>query len=164
MPKLRPVDLDFLDTAEAVVTTDVDLPASIDEVWDVIVDNQSWVHWLAGCRSVTSSPDVWADPGDTRSVVIGIMKIDEVAVAVDGPHRWAMCLTSSTVPLASAMLEMLELVDTSRNGEVRTEVRWTAALDRRGFLRPFAGLIESRLIEMWGRSLEALHDEVVARR
>ncbi len=164
MTKLRTVDLGFLDTAEVVLTTDVDLPASIDEVWDVVVDNESWVRWLAGCRRVTASPEVWADRGDTRTVVVGAMKIDEVAVAVDGPHRWAMCLTKTTVPIASAMLEMLELADTSREGEVRTEVRWTGAIDRRAMLRPFAGPIEARLVEMWGRSLENLLDEVVARR
>lgn len=164
MPKLRPVGLDFVDTAEVVLTTEVDLPASIDEVWDVIIDNESWPHWLADCRSMSASRPVWADPGDTRQAQVGIMKIEEVAVALDQPDRWAMCLTKSTLPMAKAMLEMLELTDTSRNGETRTEVRWTGALDPLSYLKPLSSIIESRLAGLWARSLEALYDEVVSRR
>jgi hypothetical protein len=164
VPKLRPVDVDFVDTAAVVLTTEVDLPASIDEVWDVIIDNESWPHWLWGCRSMSASRPVWADPGDTRRVNFGILKIDEVAVALDQPERWAMSLTRSTLPIAKAMLEMLDLTDTSRSGETRTEVRWTGALDRLVYLRPLSSVIESRLTDLWGRSLEALHDEVVSRR
>ncbi len=164
MPKLRSVDVDFVDAAAVVLTTDVDLPASIDEVWEVIVDNQSWPHWLAGCRSMTASRPVWADTGDTRRADLGILKIDEVAVALDQPERWAMSLTRTTLPIAAAMLEMLELADTSRNGETRTEVRWTGALDRLWYLGPLSKVLESRLADLWAQSLEALYDEVLSRR
>lgn len=164
MPKLRPVDLDFLEHAESVLSTEVDLPASIDEVWDVIVDNGSWTNWLWGCRSMVSSQPIWNAPGDTRRLQLGVTKIDEVAVEIDRPSRWAMSLTKSSLPIAAAILEVLELTDTSRHGETRTEVRWTGALDHLRYLRPLSSMIESRLIDLWGRSLEALHDEVVSRR
>lgn len=164
MPKLRPVDLDFVESAESVLSTEVDLPASIEEVWDVIVDNESWTNWLLGCRSMQASQPIWNAPGDTRRVQLGVTKIDEVAVAIDRPGRWAMSLTKSSLPIAAAMLEMLELTDTSRHGETRTEVRWTGALDHLRYLRPMSSVIETRLIDLWGRSLEALHDEVVSRR
>lgn len=164
MPVLRHVGVDFVDTAESVLSTEVDLPASIDEVWDVLVDNESWTHWLAGCSYSVGSPAVWDAVGDSRTVRVGPIRIDEVAVAVERPNTWAMSFTKTNLPMAQAMLEMLELTDTSRNGEVRTEVRWTGAIDRLPYLRPFAGLIEARLADMWGRSLEALFDEVVARR
>ena len=85
-------------------------------------------------------------------------------MSIEPTHRWAMCLTGTTLPVAKAMLEMVELTDTSRDGETRTEVRWTAALDRHTLLRPLAPVIESRVTEMWGQSLEALNDEVIARR
>ena len=75
-----------------------------------------------------------------------------------------MSLTKSTIPIATRMLEVLDIRDTSRNGEERTEVKWTGALDIPAYLRPARGLIESRLIAMWGSGLEALHDEVLARR
>lgn len=164
MPNLRSVELDFVDTASVVLTTDVDLPASIEEVWDVIIDNSSWTNWFSGCRSMTASPPLWAQAGDTRQAGLGLIKFDEVAVAVNAPRQWAMSLTKTTVPVAEAMLEMLELTDTSRQGETRTEVRWTGALDPLRYLRPLWPVIESRLVDTWGRSLEALHDEVVKRR
>lgn len=164
MPVLRQVGVDFVDTAEAVLSTDVDLPASIDEVWDVIVDNESWTRWLRGCSRSSASPEIWDAAGDTRTVRVGPLRIDEVAVAVERPHTWAMSLVKTNLPMARAMLEMLELTDSSRNGEVRTEVRWTGAIDRLPYLRPLAGSIETRLADMWAQSLEALYDEVVSRR
>ena len=163
MPSLEPVGLDFLDRAEHVFTTDVDLPASVDEVWEILVDNSSWTSWFE-CSAVTSSVPVWADPGDTRMIRVGPIKIEEVAVNLDEPRQWAMSPTKSTIPIASRMLEVLDMRDTSRDGEERTEVRWTGALDIPAYLRPARRLIESRLIAMWGTSLEALHDEVLARR
>jgi hypothetical protein len=163
MPSLEPVGLEFLDRAEHVFTTDVDLPVSVDEVWEILVDNSSWTSWFA-CSSITSSVPVWADPGDTRTIRVGPIKIEEVAVNLDEPRQWAMSLTRSTIPLATRMLEVLDIRDTSRNGEERTEVKWTGALDIPVYLRPARGLIESRLVAMWGSGLEALHDEVLARR
>lgn len=164
MPKLEPVDLDFLERAEIELSTDVDLPASADEVWAVLVDNDSWIHWFAGCRSMVYSAPVWSDVGDTRTIGVDVFKIEEVAVAIDESSRWAMCLTKTNLPMAKRMLEMVELRDTSRNGEVRTEVRWTGALDPLPYLRPFGAVFQTRLVNKWGQSLEALQDEVVSRR
>lgn len=164
MPKLEKVQLDFLDRAEVELSTDVDLSASIEEVWSILVDNDSWVHWFVGCRSMAYSAPVWSDAGDTRTIGVDVLKVEEVAIAIEEPTRWAMCLTRTNLPLAKRMIEMIELRDTSRDGEVRTEVRWTAALDPLPVLRPLAGIIHGRLIDKWGQSLEALQDEVVSRR
>lgn len=164
MPKLEPVELDFLERAEIEVSTEVDLPASIEEVWSVLVDNDSWIHWFSGCRSMVSSVPVWSEAGDTRTIGVDVFKIEEVAVAIDESTRWAMCLTKTNLPMAKRMLEVLDLSDTSRNGEVRTEVRWTGAIDPLTYLRPFTAVLQRRLVNTWGRSLEALHDEVVSRR
>lgn len=162
--RLEPVGVDFLDRAEHVWSTDVDLPATPDEVWDVLADNTSWTEWFAGCRSVESSAPVWTAAGDTRSITVGPMRIEEVAAAVDRPHRWAISLTRTTIPMASRMLEVLDLHDTSRNGEDRTEVRWTGALDVPMYLRPALPILRSQLTKKWGASLEDLHDVVISRR
>ena len=59
---------------------------------------------------------------------------------------------------------VLDLTDTSRNGEERTEVRWTAALNPPPYLKPFRKIVESQLAAVWAPSLETLLDAVIARR
>ena len=62
------------------------------------------------------------------------------------------------------MLEVLDLIDTSRNGETRTEVRWTGAFDPLSYLGPLNAVIATQLTKKWGTSLERLFDAVDARR
>lgn len=161
--RFEPSTVELLDTAEYVLTTDVDLAASIDEVWAVIADNTSWVEWFHNCTDMLG-PDVWIEAGQPRTIKTTPFVIEEVSLVVDAPKRWAMCLLKSNLPMAKRMIEVLDLTDTSRNGETRTEVRWTGAFDMVPYMKPFAGVLESALIRTWGTSLEALQGAVVARR
>lgn len=164
MPTLEAVKIDFLERAEFVHSTDVDLPASREEIWDVLVDNSSWSEWFEGCRSIQAVPPIWSASGDTRTIRVGALMIDEVAVELEPQACWAMSIIKTNLPLASRMLEVLDLIDTSRNGETRTEVRWTGAFDLPSYLRPLNAVIAAQLIKKWGTSLERLFDAVDARR
>lgn len=160
----QPSTIELLDTAEFTVSTDVDLPASIDEVWAVIADNTSWTTWFHNCKKVVASDDTWTAVGQTRTITVTPFTIDEVALVVDAPNRWAMSFVRSNLPMAKAMIEVLDLTDTSRNGEERTEVRWTAAFDLPVWMKPASSVLERRLAGTWGTSLEALQGAVIARR
>lgn len=162
--KLTPATIDLLDTAEWVFSMDVDLPANIDEVWAVLIDNTSWSEWFKDCKKMEASPSTWTNPGDSRTIHTGLFKIDEIAVELTAPSRWAMTLTSTNVPMAKTMLEVLDLADTSRQGEERTSVRWTGALNPPVYLKPFRKIVESQLTAVWAPSLESLLDAVIARR
>lgn len=146
------------------MTYEVDLPAQIDEVWAVIADNDSWPEWFEGCSAVASSHNPWTAAGQSRTINVAPYKIREVAVAVDAPNLWAMQFSKTNLPMAKRALEMLELADTSRQGEARTEIRWTGAFDLPGYLRPASSMFQDRLVAKWGQSLENLLDAVIARR
>lgn len=164
MPALEPVGIDFLQRAAYVHSTDVDLPASREEIWNVLADNNSWHEWFDGCRSMRASSPIWSTRGDTRTIRVGALVLDETAVELEPHARWAMSITNSNLPLASRLLEVVALVDTSRNGEIRTEVRWTGAFDLPSYMRPLNGIIAGQLVKKWGISLECLFDAVTARR
>ena len=164
MPVLQRASLEFVDEAELVMSCDVDLPAGIDEVWAVIADNDSWPEWFHNCSAMTSSHNPWTAAGQSRTITVSPFKIAERSVAVDAPNLWAMQFAKTNLPMASRALEMLELADTPRNGETRTEVRWTGAFDFPVYLRPVKSIFETRLVNSWGQSLENLLDVVIARR
>ncbi len=107
---------------------------------------------------------MWTDAGQTRRIHVGGLKIDEVAVELTPVERWAMSVTRTSTPMASRIVEVLDLVDTSTPDEIRTEVRWTAGLELPLVLRPLRSLITGRMVASWGSSLENLNDFVAARR
>ena len=123
---LAPISGDFFETADEVFTTMVELPASRAEIWSALVDNAGWEHWFEGCRSCFGTPSVWEAAGGTRTMRLGAVRIDEIAVELVPERRWVMAITAMGVPLAHRMAESIDLVDTSRDGEVRTELVWTA--------------------------------------
>lgn len=163
MPHLDPAGLELLDTASNVLSTEVDIAGDIDLVWSVIADNESWSEWFEKCAWVRSDEPRWSAVGQTRTIKSTPFVIDETCIAFDAPHRWGIELNRSNLPMAKRMIEVLELTDTSRNGEDRTEVRWTAAFEPLPYLRPFVGVQAQILIRTWGRSLEALHGAVASR-
>lgn len=164
MPILQRSSLEFVDHAELVLSYEVDLPAQIDEVWAVIADNTSWPEWFHGCTKMEASHDVWTAAGQSRTIHVTPFKIRESAVAIEAPNLWAMQLSKTNLPMATRALEKLELADTSRHGEVRTEVRWTGAFDLPVYLRPGKAIFEQKLLNTWAPSLENLLDAVIARR
>lgn len=164
MPQLTPGDLAFLDEAPVVVSTDVDMPAGRAEVWAAIADNDAWTEWFVDCRTCVGDPQVWTEPGQERRIEVGPLKVDERSVAIEPERRWVMTLTRSNLLVARRMVEMLELFDTSTPDEVRTEVRFTAAIEFPLVLRPVQNRIAARFIDAWGPSLENLNAYVARTR
>ena len=164
MPVLQGASLSFIDDAEYVFTTEVDLPADIDEVWAVIADNGSWTEWFKDCKAMESSDDPWTAAGQTRTIKVTPFVIEESAIAIEPPNLWAMQFSRTNLPMASRAVERLELFDSTRNGEKRTEVRWTGAFDLPFYLKPASSIFEQLMVRKWGESLETLLDAVIARR
>ncbi len=164
MAQLHPIPPDFLDDAPHLVTTSVDVPATRDELWAAIVDNATWTEWFVDCRSCVGSPPVWQAAGNTRTISVGRLVVEEIAAELRPGERWVMAVTRLNLPIASSMAESLDLVDTSRDGETRTELRWTGALAPRRLTGALLGPVSARMADAWGQSLENLYDFVSARR
>ena len=163
MPRMQPVDVGFVDRAAHVVRTDVDIDASIDEVWEALADNTRWVDWF-DCSRCTASPGIWTAAGDTRTIKLGPLTVDEIAVEIEAPNCWAMTLVRSNLFVWTRGLEMVELFDTSRDGETRTEIRWTGAFEFHPFARPMTKMILGRAVDTWGQGFENLADHLRSRR
>ncbi len=164
MPVMQRASMSFFDEAELIVTTEVDLPAEIHEVWEVIADNDSWTEWFKDCTSVVSEHNPWTAAGQSRTIKVTPLVITEAAIEIDAPNLWAMQFCRTNLPMVSRGIEKLELTDTSRNGEVRTEVRWTGAFNLPLLFKPASSIAEQLFLRTWGASLENLLDAVIARR
>ncbi len=156
VPRLRAAGLELLDTGDRVVSTEVDVPVDAVSLWSTIVDNSTWSGWFDGCRSCEGQPTVWTAVGDTRRIDVRPLVVDETCIVFEPEKRWGFRLDRTNLPLASAAIEVLDLIDTSRDGEVRTTLRWTGALELGWQHRLGAGFTTQRMIDAWGRSLERL--------
>ncbi len=152
--ELKPVGLDFLESAPriTVVECDVDLPRQV--VWEALVDPATWPEWWPGVRSASY---VGAPPygiGTRRFADVGGWRMEETLLAWDEGRRWAYRIDRSTAPLAKAQLESTELVDHGAG----TRVRWTLATHPGLLLRitgPFFRRTVQRILERAMHNLEA---------
>ena len=152
---MEPAESTFVDHAAHVVSTEVDIAVSVEDIWGALVDNARWTEWF-DCSRCVASPQVWSAAGDTRTIKVGLLSIDEVAVDLEAPNRWSITFTAANVALWVKAFETVELFDTSRQGETRTEIRWTGAFEFTMFARPFASVLMSRTARTWGQGFENL--------
>lgn len=158
----RAETIDIFDRVDEVLTAEVDVPAGRDQIWQVLTDNSTWPVWAKGCRSCASEPPRWLNVGDTRTAtLLPGMSLQEKAIVLDAPERWAMTIEACSVPFARSVVEMIELLDSSRDGETRTEIRWSGAVIPAPWTRPFASRIEARMADDWAQGLESLGNYVL---
>ncbi len=151
--ELKPVGLDFLESAPriTVVECDVDLPRQV--VWQAVVDSSTWPEWWPGVRSASYVGDPPYGVGTRRIADVGGWRMEETLLAWDEGRRWAYRIDRSTAPLAKAQLESTELVDHGAG----TRVRWTLATHPGLLLRitgPFFRRTVQRMLERAMHNLE----------
>jgi carbon monoxide dehydrogenase subunit G len=152
--ELKPVGLDFLESAPriTVVECHVDLPRH--QVWEAVVDAPTWSEWWPGVRSASYAGAPPYGVGTRRIADVGGWRMEETMLAWDPGRRWAYRIDRSTAPLARAQLESTELEDHGAG----TTVRWTLAAHPGLLLRitgPFFQRTVQRMLERAMRNLEA---------
>jgi len=156
---LRPVGMDFLESAPRrfVAEQSVALPPA--RVWEAFVDPSGWRRWWPGLEEASYGDD--RPPfgvGTYRETRVGGHRYEERILAWDEPQRWAYRIDRATLAIAHAQVEVTEI----SAEEAGARVRWTIAADPRWRLRVLAPLfprIMRSLLARAMRNLEALARE-----
>ena len=162
MPSLEPVTASFLDDAPFRVVHSVTVLAPIKQCWELIVDQPSWVEWFDGMKSVDASPDIWTEPGQTRTVNIGF-KVDEVAISVEPEQEYAFTIVKWPLPTAKRGAEGLRLEDRTNGGSPRTTITYIGAFESTRIGKFAEGLLQKRLADAWGTAIKQLGELAAAR-
>jgi carbon monoxide dehydrogenase subunit G len=160
MVRLQPADRSIFDTASHIATTEVEVGADIERVWEKLSDHSSWPAWFPGCTAVQASPARWTGPGDTRTITINRMKVDEIALACEPEAEFSFTIVGWPLPIARSAAERVVLSDTSREGEDRTSLTWTGAFEMNRFGALIWSGLQSRLVDGWGTGFEQLHEQL----
>ena len=123
--EMKPVGLDYLDTAPAVWVVEEDVSAPRAAVWNAFADASSWQHWFPHVDEASYDGDPPHGVGTLRrSSVAGALHV-ETMLAWDDLTRWGYRVDRSTVRLSTAQIEITEFEDC----DAGTRVRWTIACD-----------------------------------
>ena len=120
MPRLRPVDLDFVRTAPRHHVNEAIVPAPISRVFGAVSgDPSGWRDWFPGFSS--GHYEGASGVGAVRVVKYQGTTFRETILAWDEPSRWTFRVDSSTVPIANALIEDWTFEDAPGG----TLARWT---------------------------------------
>lgn len=124
MPKLRPVGLDFVESAPIRWSFEAVVPAPRARVFEVVAgDAAGWAEWFPGFSS--GAYDGPRGVGAKRIVRYAGTTIFETILAWDEPTRWTFRVDRWAVPMAKALVEDWTFEDHADE----TLVRWTYAAE-----------------------------------
>ena len=147
--EMRPVGLDFLDTAPMRFEISVVSPLPLARIWAALIDAPTWAAWFPGVTE--SSYAVREEPhgvGTLRRANVSGVLFEETLLAWDEPTRWIYRIDRCTEDLASAQVEATLL---DHNPDGGTRVTWILATDPREALASaeaaMPGILEERLAQ-----------------
>lgn len=125
MTQLRPVGLDFLETASHRFDYDAPLAAPPAAVFAAISADPSTWTWFPGLEPGEYEGDDPPGIGTRRWIRTGGVKYRETILAWDAPRRWAYRVDETSAPVFAALLEdwVIEAA-----GDHAT-LRWTFAFE-----------------------------------
>lgn len=123
--QLRPVGLDFLETASVRFTYEVELPAPADAVFAAISADPSTWTWFPGLADGRYESDAPHGVGTTRAISLEGTAYRETILAWDTPRRWAYRVDETSDATFAALAEDW-VMETRADGSV---LQWTFAVD-----------------------------------
>jgi len=148
----RPATLDVLERATEVLDFEAEMEASAERVYDVMAQTISAHTWVTHLRCVTR----YTDPADPESVfdeTFSFMTLRIRTIVADRGTRWAASVDASSLPLAT---EMLEVVDLTPIDTEHCHFRWRVCFDVPWYLRPFYPLVKPFFEHLFASSTQQL--------
>lgn len=128
---LRAEDPSFVGRAPMVHACDAEVAAPRDAVFEAFADPGTWRDWFPGVRQASYASAPPHGVGSIREAEVGGTRWVEALIAWDAGARWGWTVTRSSVPLASAQVELFEFAEAPTG----TRVRWTLACEPRLLMR-----------------------------
>ncbi len=155
MPELEAVGAEFASSAAHIVKVERIIDATRHDIWDVITETATWTAWFP-TMSRAESVNQRATLGSTRTVKVGLLVAEEQIVVADEPARWGFTVVRTNLPIATQMLELLDLEDVGSPERPRTRVIYTGAFAPTWFTRPLFRLTKRSVATTWRHGLDGL--------
>lgn len=157
MPSITPQDPGFIETASEVITTEVIVAASPEEVWAVLTDNERWPEWFPAAKACRTTSEQSGGVGSTRWIHFDLFKVDERFVAWEPPRVWAFTITKLNRP---GVVSVVERATLEPLGDARTRLTYVVAADVAAYMRPLVPLLRWRLGSLFRKGLAGIDGQV----
>eukprot|EP00526_Cylindrotheca_closterium_P023423 CAMPEP_0113614318 /NCGR_PEP_ID=MMETSP0017_2-20120614/7101_1 /TAXON_ID=2856 /ORGANISM="Cylindrotheca closterium" /LENGTH=163 /DNA_ID=CAMNT_0000523475 /DNA_START=43 /DNA_END=534 /DNA_ORIENTATION=+ /assembly_acc=CAM_ASM_000147 len=147
----------FPDRAPVQVSVKVELKASPEQVWKVLIDNPGWVKWYKGVSSCQTTSEKEGF-GSTRRIVVDGLQVDEEIIGFQENKLWALSVYQTDKPVASCWVERLVLEKTEENGTI---INYDAGLELLFIPSLIQCYIVSGIKKSWTRNLAAIDDYIL---
>ncbi|MDJ1131383.1 SRPBCC family protein [Streptomyces iconiensis] len=155
--QLRPVELEFADTAPLRLSFTADLGVRRETVYTALAEElETWPTWFEAVTAVTSTRE-----GEGRRVALkGGRFFEETIMAAQPSERYAYRVDETNVPGVRALLEDWTLAVSPSGG---TRVRWTMAVDGPVALRVLMRLGRAGMGGSFSGAMRGLEKRLAAR-
>jgi uncharacterized protein YndB with AHSA1/START domain len=91
-----------------VPRNEIDIPAPLDDVWEVLLDPSAYVRWVVGGRTVRDVDPGWPQPGNAFHHTAGMWPIvvKDKTVMVEVEPRRRLVLRAKARPAGEARVEI----------------------------------------------------------
>jgi uncharacterized protein YndB with AHSA1/START domain len=158
VPSLVPRDADFIETAAELITTEVTVAGTPEEVWAVLIDNERWPEWFPAAKSCHTTSDQIGGVGSTRWIHVDLFKVNQRFVGWDPPHRWAQTNVDANLP---GIVSVVEQAIVDPVGDHETRVTYTLGADFAPYMRPIVPVLRWRLGSLLKKGLAGIDGQVV---
>ena len=154
------VGLEFFESAPTLHTARVEIKATPDEVFAVLLDAESWTKWAMPITKVDWTSGFPIEVGSTRTVHMkGDMVGYEEFIAYEHGVRMAFRFNEASKDSIKAFAEDYRVTDL---GGGRSRVDWTMAMDTGSgekliskLTDPLMGFMVRRMLKKFGRLVES---------
>jgi len=155
------VDLGFFETAPTLHRASVEIDATPDEVFEVLLDGPAWTEWAFPITGVDWTSGFPIEVGSTRTVHMrGGMVGYEEFIAYEHGRRMAFRFNEASKDNLKAFAEDYQVTDL---GGGRSRVEWIMAMDSGGestglrakVMDPVMSFGVGRMLKKFGRLVES---------
>ena len=150
--EMRRETLKFVEHAPVVRATAAEIAVPRERVFEALADAPGWVGWFPNVRSAEYTSQAPHGKGAIRLAEVAGTTWEEEVIVWDVGRRYGWTVLHTSVPLATAQVELFELTDTERG----TAIRWTLAIEPRLIARLGAPLAEPAIRMLWQRATQNL--------
>jgi D-arabinono-1,4-lactone oxidase len=147
---LEPVDLAFRAEASRRMTFAVETTADPELLYDAFVDMERASEWLEHFVGFVRAGDGVGAPFEETFT---FLRFRARTLLDERPRRWAAVFEVASLPLASRMIEEIEIM---RSPSGRTTFVWTFHLDPHPLARPFEAILRPLFERFFQRGLDGL--------
>uniref|UniRef100_A0AAU2JKF0 SRPBCC family protein n=1 Tax=Streptomyces sp. NBC_00049 TaxID=2903617 RepID=A0AAU2JKF0_9ACTN len=155
--RLRPVGLDFIETAPVRLVFAAEAAAPPEAVYQALADEvEAWPRWF---RAVTLARPTHGGAGREIKLMGGV-RFQETIMAADPEQRYAYRVDTTNAPGVRALLEEWRLTSSGSG----THVRWTFAADGPAPFRLGLALARPALGQSFRQAVRTLDGRLAVRR